>query len=80
MLLKRWLSTCVETSHYRAGNTDQFVFSSPAVHAIVTDGGALREYSEFLMMFHLKSCDVEVIAVADLQSEDSGRPDEAVSC
>lgn len=33
-----------------------------------------------LMMFHWKSCDVEVMAVADLQSEDSGRPDEAVSC
>lgn len=28
----------------------------------------------------LRSCDVEVMAVADLQSEDSGRPDEAVSC
>lgn len=39
-----------------------------------------REYSELLMMFHVKSCDVEVIAAADLQSEDSGRPDEAVSC
>lgn len=41
---------------------------------------ALRECSVLLMMFHLKSCDVEVIAVADLQSEDRGRPDEAVSC
>lgn len=33
-----------------------------------------------LIMFHLKSCDVEVIAAADLRGEDSGRPDEAVRC
>lgn len=30
----------------------------------------LREYSAVLMMFCVKSCDVEVIAVADLQSKD----------
>lgn len=40
----------------------------------------LRDYGVLLMMFHLQCGDVEVIAVADLQSEDGGRPDEAVSC
>lgn len=30
----------------------------------------LREYGAVLMMFCVKSCDVEVIAVADLQSRD----------
>lgn len=78
-MLKYELSACVETSHYRAGKYR-------SVHAVVTEafplqmGRALREYSRLLLMFHFKSCDVEVIAVADLQSEDSGRPDEAVSC
>lgn len=44
------------------------------------DGKSLTSFAAALMMFHVTCADVEVMAVADLQREDSGRPDGAVSC
>lgn len=66
-MIKYELSARVATSSGHGVVTEAF--------PLLMEGGG---HSQLVMMFHFKPCDVEVIAVADLQSEAGGRPREAV--